>query len=59
MTLTEQIRRKIETCGQSMYEIAEKTGISYPVIYRFVKGERGVTVKTLDVLCKYLKIKIQ
>jgi transcriptional regulator with XRE-family HTH domain len=58
MTLTEQIRRKIETCGQSQYEIAKKTGISYPAINRFVTGERGMGLKTLDKLCKYLKINI-
>jgi transcriptional regulator with XRE-family HTH domain len=59
MKLSDQIRQAIETCGQTRYAIAKATGISEPTLSRFMSGERGLPMKTLDTLADYLNLDIQ
>src|SRR5215471_17388266 len=56
--LSDQIRRAIETCGQTRYRIAKETGISQPTLSRFMDGSRGLPMKTLDHLAEYLGLGI-
>ncbi len=58
MKLSEQIRRAIETCGQTRYAIAKATGVSEATLSRFVNGERGLPTKTLDILADHLDLNI-
>ncbi len=58
MKLSDQIRRAIETCGQTRYAIAKVTGVSEATLSRFVNGERGLPMKTLDRLADYLDLRI-
>ncbi|MBM3995231.1 MAG: helix-turn-helix transcriptional regulator [Planctomycetes bacterium] len=58
LKLSEQIRRAIKTCGQSCYAIAKATGIDKATLSRFMSGERGLPMKTLDVLADYLDLNI-
>lgn len=57
--LSEQIRQAVATCGQTRYAISKATGISEATLCRFVSGERGLPMKTLDVLADYLDLNIQ
>lgn len=57
--LSEQIREAVETCGHTRYAIAKATGISQGTLSRFVSGERGLPMKTLDTLADYLDLNIQ
>ncbi len=59
MKLSEQLRQAIESCGQTRYAIAKVTGISEATLCRFVSGERGLPMKTLDVLADHLELNIQ
>jgi transcriptional regulator with XRE-family HTH domain len=57
--LSEQVRQAVETCGQTRYAISKATGIDQATLSRFVNGERGLPMKTLDVLADYLDLNIQ
>ena len=55
-TMSEQIRQAIRECGDSRYEIAKQTGLSQAALSRFMSGERGLPMKTLDRLAKFLRL---
>ncbi len=56
--LSDQIRRAVEGCGQTRYVIAKATGIDQSTLSRFVSGERGLPMNTLDRLADYLELSI-
>ncbi|HUT12137.1 MAG TPA: helix-turn-helix transcriptional regulator [Thermoguttaceae bacterium] len=57
-TLSDQIRRLIESSGMSRYEIARQTGIEQSVLSRFMSGERGLTTLTLDRLGELFDLEV-
>ncbi len=56
--LSDQIRQVIVDCGQTRYAISQATGIAESTLSRFVAGERGLPMKTLDKLADYLDLHI-
>lgn len=56
--LSDQIRQAIESCGQTRYAISKATGIAEATLCRFMSGERGLPMKTLDVLADHLELNI-
>jgi hypothetical protein len=52
--LSDQIRNAVATSGQTRYAISKATGISQATLSRFMAGERGLTMKALDVLADHL-----
>ena len=56
LPLSEQIRQAIETCGETRYKVSKATGISEATLSRFMSGERGLPMKTLDKLGEYLQL---
>jgi len=56
--LSDQIRRAVDNCGKSRYRLAKETGISEPTLSRFMSGERGLPMVTLDRLADYLGLDI-
>ena len=57
--LSEQIRDAVESCGQTRYAIAKATGIHQATLSRFISGERGLPMTTLDKLADYLNLNLQ
>ncbi len=55
----ETIRRCIKADGRSLYRLAIDTGISVAILQRFMSGERGITLKTADKLCKVLGLELR
>jgi len=55
---TDQLRRIVETCGISRYQISKETGIDESTLSRFVHGERCLSEKNLDQLGEYLGLRI-
>ncbi|MCA9289392.1 MAG: helix-turn-helix transcriptional regulator [Phycisphaerales bacterium] len=53
-TVTEQLRRAVETCGQSQYAISKETGVSTSVLSRFVASGHGLRSDNIDRLCAHL-----
>jgi len=56
--LSDQIRQAVDHCGQTRYRIAQETGISEPTLSRFMSGERGLPMATLDRLADHLSLDI-
>jgi hypothetical protein len=56
--LSDQIRNAVANCGQTRYAVSKATGISQATLSRFMAGERGLPMKTLDVLADYLGLNI-
>lgn len=56
-TITEQLR---ETLGkaESLYDLAEESGVDRAVISRFMTGKRTITLETLDKLAEVLKLRL-
>jgi transcriptional regulator with XRE-family HTH domain len=56
--VSEQVRRAIRKCGVTRYAIAKATGIDQATLSRFMSGQRGLPMKTLDVLGEFLGLRI-
>lgn len=56
--LSEQIRRAIDDSGVSRYEIAKQTGIDESALAKFYNGHRGLSMRALDALGEFLRLKI-
>ncbi len=54
----DQLRDIIRTCGQSRYEIWKATGIDQATLSKFMNGERGLSMKALNVLAKHLNLAV-
>jgi len=52
--LARQLQAAIVATGQSTYSVAQASGVAAPVLQRFVKGERGITLETAGRLAAYL-----
>jgi transcriptional regulator with XRE-family HTH domain len=59
MKLSDQIRQAVTTCGQTRYAISKATSISEATLSRFMSGERGLPMTTLDTLADYLNLNIK
>jgi hypothetical protein len=56
--VTDQIRRLIDSCGRSRYEVANATQIDHSAMSRFMSGERGLSATALDTLGKFLDLEV-
>ena len=56
--MTAQLRQAIDDCGLTRYEIAKQTGIDESALAKFYNGHRGLSMKSLDALGEYLRLKI-
>jgi hypothetical protein len=56
--VSDQVRRIVETCGQTRYAIAKATEIDQSAMTRFMSGERGLSSAALDVLGEYLDLQV-
>lgn len=57
-TVTEQLRRAVEKCGETRYAISKATGIPASVLSRFVAGGRGLRSENIDRLCEHLGLEL-
>lgn len=55
---SDQIRQEISHCGFSQYRISKETGIDPATLSRFMRGERGLPMKTLDRLADFLDLSV-
>ena len=59
MSLPEQLRQAIQSSGQTLYAFSKDSGVPYPVVYRFLKGERTITLVTADKLADYFGLELR
>lgn len=53
-SFSDQLRRLIESSGQTRYRIAKETGIDAATLCRFVNGQSGLSIDNLDTLAAHL-----
>lgn len=56
---SDQIRQAVTDSGMSQYAISKKTGISKSTLCRFMNGDRGLPMNTLDTLASYLRLEVR
>ncbi len=59
LSVSDQLRRAIDECGLTKYRIYVETGVDQATLSKFVRGERGVSLDTFDVLCDYLGLELR
>lgn len=55
---SEQLRDIVRDCGFTPAEIARQTGIDKSTLSRFLSGERGLPMATVDALSEFLRFEI-
>ncbi len=56
--LTKQLQAALKACPKTVYAIAQESGVSAPIIQRFLAGERGITLDTAGKLAAYLRLSL-
>ena len=57
-TFTDQLRRIVESCGMTRYQLSKESGVDETTLCRFVHGERCLSERNLDKLGEYLGLRI-
>lgn len=57
-SFSQQLRVAIEGCGSTRYTLCRSVGISQSALSRFMSGERGLNLSTLDKLAETLGLEI-
>ena len=50
--IAEQLRQVIRASGLKQQEVADKTGIDFTVVYRFMKCDRDISMRSLQQMIK-------
>lgn len=58
-TISSQLRKAIETSGESRYSISQATGVSQATLSRFVTGKAELRSSTIDTLGSYLRLELR
>lgn len=58
LSLSDQIRRSVDTSGLSRYRICKELGMSEATMSRFMSGEGGLSMRKLDALAGLLGLEI-
>ena len=56
--VSDQIRAAIESSGMSRYRIWKETGIDQSVLSKFMLGQRGISMESLDRLGELLDLEV-
>ena len=56
--ISERLRNAVENVKESRYRISKETGITEGQLSRFVHGESGLTLDTIDILAEYLGLEL-
>jgi transcriptional regulator with XRE-family HTH domain len=57
--LTAELQRVLRGSNLSQSEICDRTGVDPAVLWRFVNGERTITVDTADRIIKGLRLTVR
>ena len=51
-SFTDQLRNAVLNCGKTRYAISMETGIPQSQLSRFVNGDGGLSIESIDVICR-------
>lgn len=58
-TISEQLKSAISEYGDTPYALAKASGVSQAALSRFINGERGLTLDSVEKLCEVLGLELQ
>lgn len=58
-TFSDQVRRLIADSGLSSYRLSQLSGVPESTLSRFLRGERTITLETLDRLSAALRLELK
>jgi hypothetical protein len=56
--LSDQLRQVIDDSGLTRYRISKETGISETALALFYNGQRGLSMRALNAVGKFLELEI-
>jgi plasmid maintenance system antidote protein VapI len=59
LTMAETLRKAIQDSGETVAALARGAGIAQPVLHRFAKGERDLTLDTAERLARYFNLELR
>jgi plasmid maintenance system antidote protein VapI len=59
LSLADTIKQAILATGKSVNSVASQSGVSQPILHRFLTGQRGITLDTAERVCAYLKLELR
>ena len=54
LNLVEELQQAILNSGETEYRVAKESGVAQPILNRFLRGERGISLETAAKVCQYL-----
>jgi plasmid maintenance system antidote protein VapI len=57
--LTDTLRQLVKQTEKSVTVVAREAGIPQPVLHRFMTGERGLTLPTVEKLFMYFGLEVR
>lgn len=57
-TISGQLRWHLEHCGENNLELERATGVSNGGLSRFLRGQRGMTLDSVDRLATHLGLRL-
>lgn len=58
-TIAEQLRDAMRGSGLSIYMLAKRSGVSWPILGRFLSGERGMTLSSAAKIASALNLELR
>jgi transcriptional regulator with XRE-family HTH domain len=52
----DELRQAILKSGKTEYRVAKDSGVAQPVLNRFLRGKRGISLATAAKLAAYLRL---
>lgn len=57
--MADRIRKAIRQDERSVYQICVDAGVAPAVVSRFIHGQRDLTLRTADKLCRALELELR
>lgn len=58
-TVSEQLRRAIELAPVSRYKLAQQTGLDQGLLSKFIHGQTGLSLESVDLLAQALGLELR
>lgn len=56
--LSDQLRAAIRAADVTVYRISQETDVDPAVLSKFLSGQRGLSMPTIDAICGYLDLQL-
>jgi DNA-binding phage protein len=57
--LSSTIRGAIQKDARSLYQLWKETGVDQGLLSRFMRSERGINLRTAEILCEALGLELR